>query len=496
MSFILELKNIKKVFPGVIALQEMHLALKKGELHAVCGENGAGKSTLMKIITGVNQPEEGEILLYGEKVEINEPNDAYSKGISIIYQETSLILDMTVLENLFLGHEPIKKHLGLFNSIDYKAMKAHATDIFEKLGMQIDLNTIVRELGVATKQMVEIAKALTYNAKILILDEPTAALTIKEVRALFEVVKRLKLEGVSMLYISHRLEEIFEMADTVTVIRDGRHITTERVQDVSSKQLISWMVGRKVENLYPKEEFEIGDVIFQLKGFCQSGVLDNVNLELKNGEILGIAGLAGSGRTELAHAICGITRPDRGEIILNKKTLTIKNYRKALDVGIVYVSEDRKDNGLVIPMSIKDNTSLALLRHLSKYSFINFSEEENISRKYMKELSIKAPDSDFIVENLSGGNQQKVSVAKALANSPKVLIMDEPTRGVDVGAKAEIYKIISYLASTGLSIILISSDLPEVLGMSDRICVMKHGTIVGEFSRQEVTQEKVLSVAL
>jgi ABC-type sugar transport system ATPase subunit len=496
MSSILELRNIKKGFPGVVALQDMHLKLIKGELHAICGENGAGKSTLMKIITGVYRPDEGEIRLNGEKVEIREPNDAYSKGIAIIYQETSLIPDMTVLENLFLGHEPTKKLFGLIRAIDYNAMRKKATEIFGKLGANIDLNIAVRELGVAAKQMVEIAKALTYNAKILILDEPTAALTIKEVRSLFEVMKRLKLEGVSMLYISHRLEEIFEMADTVTVIRDGRHIATANVKEVSGEQLISWMVGRRVETLYPKVEIMVGDVIFQLRGLRQERLLNDVNLELRRGEILGIAGLAGSGRTELAHAICGITRPDQGELFLYGKALSISNYRKALDAGIVYVSEDRKDNGLVVPMSVKENTSLSLLRSLSTFTFIHFKEEEKICKKYMEELSIKAPNSDFIVENLSGGNQQKVAVAKALANIPKVLIMDEPTRGVDVGAKSEIYKIISNLASAGLSIILISSDLPEVLGMSDRVCVMKHGAIVGEFTRKEVTQEKVLAVAL
>jgi ABC-type sugar transport system ATPase subunit len=496
MTNVLELKNIRKSFPGVIALKEMHLTLNKGEVHAVCGENGAGKSTLMKIITGVYQPDEGEILLNGQRVHIQEPNEAFSKGIAIIYQETSLIFDMTVLENLFLGHEPVKKHLGFITTIDYQAMRTKAQEIFKKLGMHIDLNMTVRELGVAAKQMVEIAKALTYDAHILILDEPTAALTIKEVRALYQVMKRLKSEGVSMLYISHRLDEIFEMADKVTVIRDGQYITTADVKDVNNEQLISMMVGRKLENLYPKTEVEIGDVIFQVKGLSQDGVLHHIDLELRQGEILGIAGLAGSGRTELAHAICGLTRLDKGDILLNKRTLTINHYRKALDYGIVYVSEDRKDSGLVVAMSIKENITLALLNELSKYSFIDGKGEERISQKYMADLSIKAPNDDFIVENLSGGNQQKVSVAKALANSPKVLIMDEPTRGVDVGAKAEIYRIISALACNGLSIILISSDLPEVLGMSDRICVMKQGSIVGEFSREEVTQEKVLAVAL
>jgi ABC-type sugar transport system ATPase subunit len=496
MSVILELRNIEKRFPGIVALKNMHLVLEKGEVHAVCGENGAGKSTLMKIITGVYRPDEGEMFLNGERVVIKEPNEAYSKGIAIIYQETSLFMDMTVLENMFLGHEPKRKFLGVVNIIDYNSMRAKATDIFKKLGMMIDLDITVGELGVAAKQMVEIAKALTYDEKILILDEPTAALTIKEVKALFETVKRLKSEGVSMLYISHRLEEIFEIADRVTVMRDGNYITTANVKEVNIEQLISWMVGRKVENLYPKVRVEIGNVILQLKGLSQAGLLRNVNLVLKQGEILGIAGLAGSGRTELAHTICGIIKPDKGEIIWNGVRLSIKNYRQALDIGIVYVSEDRKDNGLIMPMSIKENISLALLRHISRFSFINFKEEEKISRKYIKELSIKAPNSDFIVENLSGGNQQKLSVAKALATNPKVLIMDEPTRGIDVGAKAEVHRIISDLAKAGMAIMLISSDLPEILGMSDRLYVMKNGTIAGEFSREEATQEKVLAVAL
>ena len=496
MSAVLELKNIEKRFPGVTALKDMHLVLKKGEVHAVCGENGAGKSTLMKIITGVYHPDEGEMLLNGERVVIKEPNDAYSKGIAIIYQETSLFPDMTVLENLFLGHEPVKRHFGIIKSIDYGAMRVKAADIFNKLGMQVDLDITVSELGVAAKQMVEIAKALTYEANILILDEPTAALTNKEVKALFEVVKRLKSEGVSMLYISHRLDEIFEIADRVTVIRDGLYVTTADVGEVNNEQLISWMVGRKVESLYPKSDVKSGDVALRVKGLCQEGLLKNVDLELRFGEVLGIAGLAGSGRTELAHAICGITRPDSGEIFLNGEPLSIRNYRQALDIGIVYASEDRKDNGLVIPMSVKENISLPLLRRLSRFSFINFKEEEKISRKYIEQLSIKAPDSDFIVENLSGGNQQKVSVAKSLAAGPKVLIMDEPTRGVDVGAKAEIHRIISDLAKAGLAIILISSDLPEVLGMSDRVYVMRNGAIAGEFRREEATQEKVLAVAL
>lgn len=496
MPVVLELKNIEKKFNGVAALQNMHISLEKGEVHAVCGENGAGKSTLMKVITGVYHPDMGEMILNGEKVVIKEPNDAYSKGIAIIYQETSLFPEMTVLENLFLAHEPTKKVLGVINSIDYTDMKIKATEIFKRLGMKINFNTTVGELGVATKQMVEIAKALTYDANILILDEPTAALTSREVKTLFAVIKHLKSEGVSMLYISHRLEEIFEMADRVTVIRDGQFVTTANVKEVNNDQLISWMVGRTIDNLYPKMETKIGDVALKVEGLYQETLLKNVNLEIRYGEILGIAGLAGSGRTELALAICGLTRADCGTVYLNNKVTSIKNYRQALEHGIVYVSEDRKDSGLVVQMSIKENITLSLLKEMSKFSFIDFKEEDKISKKYMNELRIKAPNDDFIIESLSGGNQQKVSVAKSLAAHPKVLIMDEPTRGVDVGAKAEIHRIISSLANDGLAVILISSDLPEVLSMSDRLYVMKNGSMVAEFTGKEATQEKVLSVAL
>lgn len=496
MSVILQLKNVTKNFIGVKALDNMNLELKYGELHAVCGENGAGKSTLMKIITGVYKPCFGEICLKSDKVVMENTNDAYSKGISIIYQETSLFPDLTVLENLFIGHEPITKRLGIFDSIDYGSMRAKAIDIFKRLNMNINLDETVENLGVATKQMVEIAKALTYDAEVLILDEPTAALTNREVRALFDIIKKLKSEGVSMLYISHRLEEIFEIADRVTVIRDGQYITTQNVADVTHDQLVSWMVGREMDNLYPKVQVDIGNTVLKLKNINQKGVLKDINLELKKGEIIGISGLAGSGRTELAHAICGFSQFDSGQMLLNGSEVKIKSYRNALNKGIVYVSEDRKENGLVVDMTIKENIVLPILDQLSKRTFINFKNAEEVSSEYMEKLKIKAPTVDFTVENLSGGNQQKVSVSKALAAKPKVLILDEPTRGVDVGAKAEIHKIITTLANEGVSIIMISSDLPEIIGMSDRVYVMKNGAIVDEIEREMSTQENILSKAL
>ena len=496
MSEIMELRNISKTFPGVKALSNMQLKLQEGEVHAVVGENGAGKSTMMKIITGVYHQDEGDIVLRGEVTKMKDPNEAYAKGIAIIYQETSLFTEMTVLENMFLGHETTKKLFGFIHYIDYKSMRKRAKETFKKLGMDVDLDAYVKDLGVASKQMVEIAKALTYDADILILDEPTAALTNKEVKALFSIINRLKSENVSMLYISHRLEEVFEIADRVTVIRDGEYVQTAKTTDVETSQLISWMVGRTLDNLYPKVDVEIGGPVLEVRNISQTGVIDNMSLTLNKGEIIGIAGLAGSGRTELAHALVGFTKIDSGEVLYEGQPIRLKNYTEALEKGIVYVSEDRKEKGLVIDMSIKENISMPILKLMSKLSFIDRNKENDLADEYMEKLSIKAPHSDFIIDNLSGGNQQKVSVAKALANLPKVLILDEPTRGVDVGSKSEIHRIMSGLAAEGLSIIMISSDLPEIIGMSDRVYVTKTGQIVGELDKREISQERILKLAL
>ncbi|MEN8076895.1 sugar ABC transporter ATP-binding protein [Clostridioides difficile] len=495
MSVVLKLENIEKSFPGVRALHNMQIELRKGELHAICGENGAGKSTLMKVITGVHKADKGDIYLNGTKVEIKEPNDAYSKGIAIIFQETSLFKDLTVLENLYMGHEIKKKKLGI-ESIDYKAMQKEAKNIFNFLGINIDLDEKIDELGVADKQMVEIAKALTYGANILILDEPTAALTNKEVRALFDTIKRLKANGISMMYISHRMEEILEMADRVTVIRDGEFVKTLDIKEVTEKQLIELMVGREMNELYPKADVKLGDSILKVNNLTKAGLFENIDFELKQGEILGFAGLAGAGRTEIAEAICKIRGYDSGTVEFFGENLNIKTYRDAINKGILYASEDRKKYGLVLELSIKENTTLSILHKISKSSFIDFKEEENLANEYMDKFKTKAPDCNFAIENMSGGNQQKVLLAKALAARPKVLILDEPTRGVDVGAKSEIHRIISNLAKEGMSIIMISSDMPELLGMSDRVVVIKQGKKMGEILRKDFSQEKVLELAL
>ncbi len=497
---ILKIAGVEKTFPGVRALSNMKLDLRRGEVHAVCGENGAGKSTLMKIITGVYKPDRGEILLNGRKLTLSSPNDAYAQGLAIIFQETSLFPELTVLENLFMGHEirkPLVRWLGSPKILDYPQMRVKAEAIFQRLGLEIDLSARVADLGVATKEAVEIAKALTFDSKILVLDEPTAALTSNEVKTLFATIRRLKEHGVSMLYISHLLDEVFEIADRVTVMRDGEHIVTEDVRNVTKPQLIAWMVGRTLDNLYPKTDVKLGEVVFEARGISQAGVLGKIDLALRRGEILGISGLAGAGRTELALALCGLTKPDSGEILINGKSVTIGSYRKAIELGLVYISEDRAKYGLVVPMTIRENIAFPLLRSLSNgFGIVNSSEERDIASEYMQSLSIRAPNEDSVVANLSGGNQQKVSVAKALAPSPQILILDEPTRGVDIGAKSEIHRIMCDLVKDGHSIIMISSDLPEILGMSDRVLVMKDGAKVGELQRGELNQERILEMAL
>lgn len=497
---VLVIKGVDKHFPGVQALSNVNIDLRASEVHAVCGENGAGKSTLMKIICGVHQPDCGTMELHGEPFVVANPNEAYARGIAIIYQESSLFPDLTVLENIFMGHEimkPVLPFLSPMTMIDYPAMRAKATAVFDRLGMEIDLDAEVSTLGVATKQMVEIAKALTFESRILILDEPTAALTSKEVDTLFDTIRRLRDDGHSMLYISHRLDEVFQIADRVTVYRDGQYINTSDVKDVTKDQLVSWMVGRTLTNLYPKETVEIGEVVLEVEHLSQRGLLHDVSFQLRRGEILGISGLAGAGRTELAQAFCGLTLPDSGLVRLNGKRLRVTNYRNALEHGIAYISEDRQEYGLILPMALKVNiTHKVLDRITNAIGIIDRSAEEETTGTYMRQLDIKAPDGDFITNNLSGGNQQKVSVAKSLAVEPQILILDEPTRGVDVGAKSEIHRIISDLAKSGKSIVLISSDLPEILGMCDHVLVMKTGRVVGSLDREELSQERVLSMAL
>jgi ABC-type sugar transport system ATPase subunit len=491
----LQLSAIVKTFPGVVALNDMNFCLRQGEIHAICGENGAGKSTLMKVVTGVHSPDQGTITLFDREEKIANPVDAFSKGIAIIYQETSLFEEMTVLENLFLGREIVKK-IGPLPVLDYKAMALRMESILRSLHISIPMDEKIKNLGMAQKQMVEIAKALTFQSRILILDEPTASLTQEEVDALFAIIRGLRDNGVSIVYISHRLEEIFILCDRVTVIRDGRYISTKEVAKTNKDQLVADMVGRSMDNYYPKTAVEIGEELLSVRKLGDRELLHDISFHVRRGEILGFAGLAGSGRTELAMALSGFTPPDRGEIFLDGKAVRFKNYREAMEHGLVYVTEDRGKYGVIVNMSVKDNIVMPQLDKNSRLGVIDRRKEYSLAEKMRENIGIKAPDTDFLVMNLSGGNQQKVSVGKALALNPKLLILDEPTRGVDVNAKAEIHRIISQMAASGLTILMISSELPELIGMCDRIYVMKDGAIADCFDRDKFSQEEILHIAL
>ncbi|MDR0669278.1 MAG: sugar ABC transporter ATP-binding protein [Treponema sp.] len=495
MEPALLLSSITKSFPGVIALNDMNFELRSGEIHAICGENGAGKSTLMKVVTGVHAPDSGRLVLFGTEVKISNPLDAFSKGIAIIYQETSLFEEMTVLDNLFLNREIVKK-MGPFTVLDYKAMALKMESIFKNLRISISVDEKIKNLGMAQKQMVEIAKALTFESRILILDEPTASLTQQEVDALFAIIRDLRKHGVSIVFISHRLEEIFTLCDRVTVIRDGRYISTREVSATNKDQLVADMVGRNMDNYYPKTGVEIGGELLSVRGLGGRELLHGIDLHVRRGEILGFAGLAGSGRTELAMTLSGFTPPERGEILLDGKPARFKSYREAMERGLVYVTEDRGKYGVIVDMNIKDNIVMPQLEKNSRLGVINTRQEYSVAEAMREKMGIKAPDTDFLVMNLSGGNQQKVSVSKALALNPRILILDEPTRGVDVNAKAEIHRIISNMAASGLTILMISSELPELIGMCDRIYVMKDGTIAGCFNREDFSQEDILHIAL
>ncbi len=496
MEHILELDRVSKSFPGVRALRDMSFSVRRGEVHAICGENGAGKSTLMKVISGVFPMDSGEILFAGKKVEIANPNEALALGISIMYQETSLFPEMTILDNLFLNHEITKRKFGFLPVLDYAAMAGKVETILASLNSRLNLHTKVKSIGMAQKQLVEIAKALTFDSKVLIMDEPTASLTQREVSALFDVIRDLKGRGVSIVYISHRLEEVFEICDRVTVIRDGSFISCNDVKDTNKERLVADMVGRDLDTFYPKAEVAIGDVFFKAKGISLRGVLHDASLNIRRGEIVGLSGLAGAGRTELALAICGLLRKDSGAIVMDGAGLSIANYRSAMNAGIFYVSEDRSRYGLVLKMNIKQNVALPQIQAISRHMLVDADKETEMGRKAIADFEIRAPSPEFTVENLSGGNQQKVSVAKATALNPKLLILDEPTRGVDVNAKAEIHRLIGRLVERGLSILMISSELPELLGMCDRIYVMKSGEIRKCFDRSDATQEALLRIAL
>ena len=494
---ILELKHITKTFPGVKALDDVSFDVHAGEVHALLGENGAGKSTLIKIVSGVYKPDAGEMWLDGEPVQFNSPREAQEKGIATIYQELSLFPELTVAENIFLGHTP-SRQAGPFRRIDWRATRSEALRLLASLNIHdLDVNRNVGSLSVGNRQRVEIVKALSFNARILIMDEPTAALTEADVERLFETVRLLRERGVGIIYISHRLNEVFELADRVTVLRDGRYIGTKAVSETSQDDLIGMMVQRSIDNLFPKMEGPVGEPVLQVRHLHRPPLTRDVSFEVRAGEIVGLAGLVGSGRSELAQVIFGLMPAHSGEISLNGKAVRIRHPDDAVRLGIAYVPEDRGTQGLVKQMTIRENVSLAVLRSIARGPFISPGREYALARRAIKQLSIRAYSTEQIVNKLSGGNQQKIVVSKWLSSAPRVLIMDEPTRGIDVGTKAEIHRLMSELAvKQRLAVLMISSELPEILGMSDRVLVMREGRLVAQFTRAEATQEKIAAAMM
>lgn len=490
---LLRAVNITKSYAGVHALKDASFELNSGEVHALVGENGAGKSTLIKIITGAVLHDGGVLYLNDEEIRENSPALSKSRGIAAIYQQPALFPELTVAENIAIGQEKT----GFLGIVDWKARRRIARELLDRVGAKIDTETIASDLSMPQQQLVEIARALGSDAKVLIFDEPTASLSEEDTQNLFRVIRELREEGVGMIYISHRLEELPVIADRVTVLRDGLTIGTEEMADVTSEQLIKLMVGRELSAVFPKREVMIGDTIFELKDLGSREVgIKNINLSVRAGEIVGVAGLIGAGRTELAKAIFGIVESDEGEILLRGKTMSFGHPSEAIDVGIAYLPEDRRKHGVVLDFPISANITLASLKKLSGFGGMDFGREKEIAADYTRRLGVKTPAIFSAVSTLSGGNQQKVALSRWLMTQPSVLILDEPTQGIDVGAKAEIHELMMELAEQGVAILMISSELPEVLGMSDRVAVMKGGTIVKIFDRAEATQDKILSVAL
>ena len=491
MPPLLEMLGIRKLYPGVLALDNIDFTLASGEVHCLVGENGAGKSTLMKILSGALRKDTGSINIDGANVEINSPADSQQLSIGIIYQDFKLVPELSVAENIFLGNEPLRRRSPF---IDFQSMHEQTRSILEQLGEEISTTALISSLSVAQRQIVEIAKALSKKVRILAMDEPSAALTELELKNLFRVIRRLKSEGTGIIYISHRLEEIFEIGDRVTVLRDGKVITTTLISETDSKSIIRWMVGRELDEYYPQRELKQGDEILRLES-VGGGVIRNVSLTVHRGEIFGLAGLVGAGRSELARMIFGADRRKSGKIFLEGHEINPQSPREAIDLGIGLLTEDRNRYGLIMNMGITENISLANLREVLKGPFINRVKEHDVAQKFTDELQIKTPSLERAVEYLSGGNRQKVVLARWLNAKSKLLIFDEPTAGIDVGVKYEIYNIMRQLVKDGIGVIVISSELPELLNISDRIAVMCRGRLMGIIPREEASQEKIMALA-
>ncbi|MBX4933293.1 sugar ABC transporter ATP-binding protein [Rhizobium bangladeshense] len=491
-EFLLSAEGVRKEFPGVVALDDVQFRLKRASVHALMGENGAGKSTLMKILAGIYTPDKGDIRLKGVEIRLKSPLDALENGIAMIHQELNLMPFMTVAENIWIRREP-KNRLGF---VDHGVMHRMTEELFARLNIDIDPDIEVRYLSVANRQMVEIAKAVSYNSDVLIMDEPTSALTEREVEHLFRIIRDLRSQGIGIVYITHKMNELFEIADEFSVFRDGRYIGTHASTDVTRDDIIRMMVGREITQMFPKEDVPIGEVVLSVKDLCLSGVFRNVSFEVRAGEILGVAGLVGSGRSNVAETLFGVTPASSGTIELFGKPVTISSPTEAIRHQMAFLTEDRKDTGCLLILDILENMQIAVLQDkYVKGGFVQQGALEATCEDMAKRLRVKTPNLYERVENLSGGNQQKVLIGRWLLTHPKILILDEPTRGIDVGAKAEIHRLVTEMARNGVAVIMISSEMPEVLGMSDRIMVMHEGRVTGFLNRDEATQIKVMELA-
>jgi ribose transport system ATP-binding protein/inositol transport system ATP-binding protein len=488
---LLRMENIRKEFSGVLALDGLNFELHRGEVHGLLGENGAGKSTLINVLGGIYHPNGGEIFIAGEKVNITDVATAEKFGIGIIHQELSLVPHMTIAENIFLGHELLTK----YGTINKKRMEEKVKNLFEMVGIDFSVNTPVKQLSVAQQQMVEIAKTFSLNAKILVMDEPTSSLTEKEIVQLFRTIKILKKEGVGVVFISHKLNELFEITDRITVIRDGKYVGTANTRDIDTNSLIHMMVGRNLEQYYARTEHPIGDTVLRAENLTRKKYFSNISFEVRAGEVVGFSGLVGAGRSELFKSIVGFDPRDDGHVFIENTEIKKQNPNYSKQCGLVMVPEDRKEEGLILINSVGFNLTLTVLDKFIKLIYVSKKKESEIEDQFIDRLKIKTPHKWQDVNKLSGGNQQKVLIGKWLATNPRVLIFDEPTRGVDVGAKAEIYKIIDELAQSGIAIVIISSEMMEIINMCDRIMVMHHGEIFGEFEKNEFSQDEIMRCA-
>jgi ABC-type sugar transport system ATPase subunit len=493
---LLEARGISKHFGGTQALDKVDFSLRAGEVMALAGENGAGKSTLIKILAGAYERDSGEIRIDGQPVEIRNPRDAQRLGIAVIYQEFNLTPNQTVAENVFL-HDPQRRRgpLRRLNLVDQAARRKATQELMRQVGSSVDPDETVDDLSVAHQQLTEVAKALAQDARVIIMDEPTSALPDEEVNRLFEIVKQLRERGIAVVFVSHRLEETRRIADRVTVLRDGKNVGEGSVAEIGDKQLISMMVGRVIDTLYPKTESKPTDIVLAVEGLTRKGSLHDITFDVRRGEVVGFAGLVGAGRTEVSRCIFGADRFDSGTIRLDGRQVTIRSPQDAVRLGIGYLPEDRKRQGLIPHMYVRSNIALSVLHRVGRWGIVDWRAVRRIATTFVDRLRVRPPELDVPVSQLSGGNQQKVVLAKWLALKPRVLILDEPTRGIDVGAKAEVHVLINDLAQEGVGVVLISSELPEVLNMSDRMLVMAEGEIVGRLSREEATQERVLELA-